>query len=230
MENPNTPGYWDQTHHDDAGRLRIGEERLSLIEALLPDDVQVLDIGCGTGELGRWLAYKRPLKQDYTGVDFSDIAMLSAESARARQEFITTNAETLAGVPDDAYHVVVCMETLEHLSDDALALVNMRRVCKDGGLIVVTVPHGGRNRSPEHVREYGIMDCIRLAEPVGELVRLEPVGDGCNWESLLVVIQVTKEEQRVEAEQAEEQAETEQAGEESAEAEVRAKDGGQVVG
>ena len=60
----------------------------------------------------------------------------------ARRDFdrlVACYAERLA-CRADAFDVVVCLDVLEHIEDDFLALREMFRVCRPGGYLLLTVP------------------------------------------------------------------------------------------
>ena len=67
---------------------------------------------------------------------------------------------------DNVFDAVLMAEVLEHLFNDACALLEARRVLKDDGLLVVTVPFF--NDTPEyHVRLHSVSTIRRLLEYTG---------------------------------------------------------------
>jgi SAM-dependent methyltransferase len=97
----------------------------------------VLDAGCGTGGLIRRLSKSNPAWQ-WTGVDVSPLA---CQLARSRTGADIREA-SLTGLPfeDATFDAVVTADVLYHIEDDALALAELARVLRRGGLIVVNVP------------------------------------------------------------------------------------------
>lgn len=116
-------------------------------------DARILDVGCGTGsnleafsKLGR-----------ATGIDMSPEALAFC---RKRGVDSVTFAE-IERLPfaDATFDVVTAMDVLEHTDDDLLALQELRRVCKPGGLLLATVPAYGflwseHDEALKHRRRY----------------------------------------------------------------------------
>ncbi len=75
-------------------------------------------------------------------------------------------------LPDDSYDYIICMHVLEHVPDEAKAVSEMKRVCKNRGKLLITVPVDiSRDQtfvSPEattpadRLRLYGQSDHVRL--------------------------------------------------------------------
>lgn len=60
-------------------------------------------------------------------------------------------------VPDASYHVIVCMEVLEHTLDPFAAVANIRAALKPGGLLLASSPLNFRIHGPAN-------DCFRFTE------------------------------------------------------------------
>jgi ubiquinone/menaquinone biosynthesis C-methylase UbiE len=99
---------------------------------------RVLDVGCGTGRLARWLAERVGPRGIVVGVDplAERVALARAHGGEIR--FEVGRAEDLAAFDDGSFDVV-CMSSVFHwLADKAKALAEARRVLRPGGRLGVT--------------------------------------------------------------------------------------------
>lgn len=81
---------------------------------LIPDNVQVLDAGCGTGEFGRMLIDTLPGIL-YRACDFSPIAIDKARQLIPESYFISIKSVYEVEIKVD--YVTVALEILEHIDD-----------------------------------------------------------------------------------------------------------------
>ena len=97
----------------------------------------VLDVGCGDGELTRWL----PADVRWTGMDLSNIQVANAPRP------VVQGSATALPFGDDTFEAAAAIWMLYHLEEPALALAEIRRVLKPGGWIATCAP--SRFDSPE---------------------------------------------------------------------------------
>ena len=106
----------------------------------LPADAEVLDAGCGMGDVARTMATKYRLK--VTGIDILDFNIEEARKRSAssglgdRTKFQLGDYHKL-DFPDEAFDGVYTMETLVHASDPEKVLNEFRRVLRPGGRLVM---------------------------------------------------------------------------------------------
>ena len=122
----------EDTHWWYRGRRRVVAALISQLD--IPRGARILDAGCGSGRNMVELA----ALGEVSGVE---VAAESVERARARGvgEVVQGRLESL---PWDAgsFDLVVCLDVLEHIEDDAAALRELHRVAKPGARLVVSVP------------------------------------------------------------------------------------------
>ena len=121
--------------------------RLAIIRGLMATSRvgTLLEIGCGTGIHLVALAesFERAV-----GVDLSSamvrVAGRHAERSpwSSRISLRVDAAEELATVDDDSIDAVLCVGTLEHILDKPLALRQVRRTLREGGVFVCLTPNG----------------------------------------------------------------------------------------
>lgn len=113
---------------------------------------EILDVGCGLGEMVAFLAPELPAVR-FTGVDFSPGAIESCRRRLPAQRWAV--ADVVHDELPSPYDAVICSELLEHLDEPDIALAHIARSLAPGGTIIVTVPNGkvfATERAVGHVR------------------------------------------------------------------------------
>ena len=108
--------------------------RRHLTKAALGSALKVLNVGAATGRTSEWLR------------EFGAVSSVEydAECAAMAEEFtgmpmMVASAEQLP-FDDNAFDVVVAFDVIEHIDNDAGAVSELLRVCKNSGIVFVTVP------------------------------------------------------------------------------------------
>jgi 2-polyprenyl-6-hydroxyphenyl methylase / 3-demethylubiquinone-9 3-methyltransferase len=100
---------------------------------------RVLDVGCGGGLLSEAMAQRGAM---VTGIDLGkatiEVAELHALESGISVRYLCEAAETHAAQNAGAYHVVTCMEMLEHVPDPQSVLTALRTLVKPDGHIIVS--------------------------------------------------------------------------------------------
>jgi len=98
-------------------------------------DRRVLDVGCGIG------MYTAAFQRETSHVFGVEIERKRALEARERAAGVVQSPGERLPFPDDAFDVVFSHEVLEHVADDRACAVEMARVTRPGGHVVVFVPN-----------------------------------------------------------------------------------------
>lgn len=106
----------------------------------VPTGSRVLELGCATGYLSRYLKEERGCR--VVGVELDEAA---AERARAHCERVVVgdlDQLVLSDVLDEgAFDVILAGDVLEHLKSPGQVLAAARRVLAPGGRVVATIPN-----------------------------------------------------------------------------------------
>jgi SAM-dependent methyltransferase len=97
----------------------------------------ILDLCCGSGRLSAIMSRQSRV----VGVDISGVAIQKAqESHRGKSnfEFRKMDAHDLS-MPDESFDVVLFIDSIEHVMDANTVFAEIRRVLKQGGLLMATV-------------------------------------------------------------------------------------------
>ncbi len=110
-----------------------------LVERLgLEEGARVLDIGCGTGRLARWIAERLGPKGSVVGIDPLEHRISVARSHAGSVRFEVGRAEDLGAFEDSSFDAVCLSSVLHWVSDKARALAEVRRVLRPGGRVAAT--------------------------------------------------------------------------------------------
>jgi ubiquinone/menaquinone biosynthesis C-methylase UbiE len=131
------------------------QERLLFDRYGLTGELQILDLGCGSGEITRGLAQRFPQAR-LIGIDILDVSIARARSTRCadsdRIEFRVGDAFALE-LADASQDLVVCRHVSQSVPDFAQVLDEIRRVLKPGGVLHLLSEDYGMIHLPQHARE-----------------------------------------------------------------------------
>jgi SAM-dependent methyltransferase len=141
----------DEHHWWYRGRRQIIRAELERLP--LPTSATVLDAGCGSGRTMEELVQYGQVH----GIELDQHA-----AAVARDRGFDVRIGRLEELPweDGTFDLVTCLDVIEHTPDDRLTLGELRRVCKPGGWLLVTVPAyqslwSLHDEANHHYRRYG---------------------------------------------------------------------------
>jgi SAM-dependent methyltransferase len=110
-------------------------------EAQLRPGEAVLEVGCGTGVLDRWLTHRTAGANRVTGIDINPYLLQEARALARRDalegaiDFREGNAEALP-IPDNSFDVTMSVTVIEEVDADRM-LAEMVRVTKPGGRVAI---------------------------------------------------------------------------------------------
>lgn len=138
----NAPGYLAHTLYRDPVDLKKLRFLVSELDLVGPPPLDILEIGCGSGNIAI------PLASLGHRVRATDIDARSIDYARSRgSRFPNLSLEVAdidrsAGPAKSRYDAVIASEVLEHITDPAGALARLRPLLKGNGVVLVTIPNG----------------------------------------------------------------------------------------
>ncbi len=107
-------------------------------------EIQILEIGCGTGH---WLGILRTWGLQAIGLDFSLQMLARAKASLPDLTLIHGRAECLPW-PTESFDRVFCINAFHHFADKRAFLAEARRILRPGGMMlsVGLDPHRGIDR------------------------------------------------------------------------------------
>ncbi len=137
----------------------------------LPGGAEILDAGCGGGLLLDELRRHGAVR----AVD-SDPGAVAAAARRGVAESVDVAPVDALPFADASFDLVTSFDVLEHLPDDRAALVELRRVARPDGLLLVTVPAlpalwSSHDVAAGHRRRYRRAGLVRVAAAAGWRLR-----------------------------------------------------------
>lgn len=153
------------------GRRRILCDTLESILKNIKNPT-ILDVGCGTG--GTSNAFLK--FGDLTGTDFS----LSALKLASKKGLENIFRSTLTDIPlkNNSFDAITALDVIEHVKDDSAVLLEMKRLIKQNGHIIITVPAfqflwSEHDVALSHFRRYDVETLTKILNESGfDIVRI----------------------------------------------------------
>ena len=130
---------WARSYDDDlaAWSYRAPAVVADVVVSRLPDASSVLDVGCGTGLVGRALR-ARGFAGHLAGLDISRASLEVARAPGAYDGLGEADLQQRLPLDDDAVDAVVCVGVMTYLPEVEAAWREFTRVVRTGGLVVAT--------------------------------------------------------------------------------------------
>lgn len=171
----NTPRFWDllnKREHVSRKSNPIAYDRLKRVVELIKDDSSVLNAGAGSGDLEELVFNKLVVMNlDWYGIDISSKSIETLQKKFPKASFKTGDIKEMK-LKNKFFDYVVLMEILEHIqpSKTFKALKEVRRVLKNNGILIATVP---LNEGLEQMVSKGINPNAHVRVYTTELISAE---------------------------------------------------------
>ncbi|HEY9734094.1 MAG TPA: class I SAM-dependent methyltransferase [Drouetiella sp.] len=99
-------------------------------------NIEVLDIGCGTGYLLDFVQKHYPIADEPTGLDYSEHALKFCQMRGAKK--LVLGSATDVPLPSNSVDLIICIDTIQHLAGagaDEKAIAEFKRLLRPGGLV-----------------------------------------------------------------------------------------------
>lgn len=158
-----------------------GINYISTINFLLKNIEQLqlkslIDIGCGDGRLTREIRIRFP-SIELKGIDYSQRAIALAKAMN--QDLIDLEYERIdvsAYAFPKKYDIAVLMEVFEHIPIDETDafLSGVHRALKDGGVLLLTVPHINKKVEYKHFQHFSLETISSYLSPYFYIIEAIP--------------------------------------------------------
>ena len=125
----------DDRYHKPKEIFKLIAERIMALPAR-GTPLDILDVGCATGELLFHLAYALGPNHKYSGVDVSSAMLTVAKTMVPAADFSELDISADTGNLGRAYDVVICSGVLGIFDDATVPLRNLLKLCKPGGVVM----------------------------------------------------------------------------------------------
>lgn len=153
-----------------SGEIKLEHMHRYLYASLFVKDKKILDIACGEGYGSHMLSTNAA---NVTGVDIDNKVIAYAQNKYKSPKIrFKQGSVTAMPIEDNSMDVIVCFETIEHVTQQDLVIRECRRVLKEDGLLIMSTPnvHFFTNKSSIqenqfHEKELSKEEIIDLCRP-----------------------------------------------------------------
>ncbi|MBO5981904.1 MAG: class I SAM-dependent methyltransferase [Clostridia bacterium] len=100
------------------------------------NNIKILDIGCGTGQLAKEISDEYPFV-DYLGIDVTKnmISLAKKSNDGKKVRFINTSVDDF--ICDERFDIIICTHAFPYFPNKEKAMSKMYKLCKEGGKVII---------------------------------------------------------------------------------------------
>ncbi|MBO7246383.1 MAG: class I SAM-dependent methyltransferase [Clostridia bacterium] len=100
------------------------------------NNMKILDIGCGTGQLAKEISDEYPFV-DYLGIDVTKnmISLAKKSNDGKKVRFINTSVDDF--ICDERFDIIICTHAFPYFPNKEKAMSKMYKLCKEGGKVII---------------------------------------------------------------------------------------------
>jgi 2-polyprenyl-3-methyl-5-hydroxy-6-metoxy-1,4-benzoquinol methylase len=181
--------HWNAQYRTGNGKIpRVNARQAEMVKEWISrlgrDDLDILDIGCGSG----WLSQQLVPFGRVTGTDLANEVLPPGQSATGAPTFIAGDFFKLE-FPSSAFDVVVSLEMLAHVEDQVAYVGKIARLLRPGGYLMLATQNkftlsrwsGVVPRGPGQIRKWvnagELRRLLKRHFQIQVLGSIHPVGD-----------------------------------------------------
>jgi 2-polyprenyl-3-methyl-5-hydroxy-6-metoxy-1,4-benzoquinol methylase len=151
----------EKTHWLMIVRRSIALNMIKLYSDKSPQEMKILDFGCGSGY---FVSKLRDAEYQAQGLDISAEAIQYGQR-QGIQDIDVLDAHRF-NFADRCFDCVLSLDVIEHLEDESWALQEFERILKPGGILIMTVPAftflwGVQDKAAHHFRRYSMSQLLK---------------------------------------------------------------------
>lgn len=158
----------------DGIRKILTREIVDQIEAELDEGGNIVDIGCGVGDLLLEIRSRR-CDVSVSGLDFSEKAVQNAKKKFTDGNFQQFVIEKNLPYESGVFNTVLCTDVIEHLQYPETIIQELVRICRPGGFVVIVVPNGDEDQFLGHYWFWNMTSLRKLLEKWNANVMALPI-------------------------------------------------------
>lgn len=140
----------------------------------LPDDAEILEIGCGTGgNLSMLSAFGNvsAIEKDSSAISFAQ------QKTGNKYDIRYGSCPTEIPFTSKKFDLICMLDVLEHIKDDQETIHTLKKLLKKNGYFLLTVPAyswlwGAHDKFLHHYRRYTLKDINQLAIPELQMIKI----------------------------------------------------------
>lgn len=131
--------------------LRQRNQWVESVAKELPPETRILDVGAGPGLYKPLFAHCQYEAQDFAQYEGNKSGLMKDSDYWFYGKLDYISDITAIPVPDSSFDAILCTEVLEHVPEPILALKEMSRILKSGGVMYLSAPlASGLHQLPYH--------------------------------------------------------------------------------
>ncbi len=118
----------------DTSNNNLSDIKLSYIKNFLQGQ-SILDVGSGQCFYSQWILQQNP-NLNITAVDYIDL-----EQNPSHIGYLKLNLESTFPFQDQSFDTIIAFDVIEHIQNETQLINELNRICKNGGVVIGSVPH-----------------------------------------------------------------------------------------